>query len=117
MFIIHHSDGYIDELVPDMVDAGLECIQALEPTAGVDLKRLKEKFGDLICFMGGMNHAVIGFGTPKDVEEEVKRCIKAADQGGGYFAGPGHTILNAPWENILAFRAAIEKYRKYPLIV
>ena len=47
--------------------------------------------------------------------EEVKRCIKAAGHGGGYFVGPSHNILNAPWENILALRAAIEKYRKYPL--
>ena len=35
--------------------------------------------------------------------------------GGGYFAGPSHNILNVPWENVLAFRAAIEKYRDYPL--
>ncbi len=117
MFVIHHSDGYIDELVPDMVEAGLDCIQTLEPTAGVDLKLLKETLGDRICFMGGMDHAVLGFGTPKEIEEEVKRCIKVAAKGGGYFAGPGHTILNAPWENILAFRAAIEKYRNYPLIL
>ncbi|GAI05879.1 unnamed protein product, partial [marine sediment metagenome] len=35
--------------------------------------------------------------------------------GGGYFIGPSHDILNMPWENILAMRAAIEKYRKYPI--
>jgi hypothetical protein len=45
----------------------------------------------------------------------VKRCIKAAADGGGYFIGPSHNILNAPWENILALRSAIEKYRKYPI--
>ncbi|MHA1724252.1 MAG: uroporphyrinogen decarboxylase family protein [Promethearchaeota archaeon] len=115
MFVAHHSDGYIDELVPYMIDAGVDCIQALEPTAGVDLKKLKENYGDRVSFMGGMDHAILGFGTPKDIEEEVKRCIKAAAPGGGYFAGPGHTILNAPWKNILIFREAIEKYRKYPL--
>jgi uroporphyrinogen-III decarboxylase len=59
----------------------------------------------------------LSFGTPQEVEEEVIRCIKAAGYGGGYFAGPSHNVLNAPWENILAFRAAIEKYRKYPLTV
>ncbi|MHA1804833.1 MAG: hypothetical protein ACTSU4_09940 [Promethearchaeota archaeon] len=50
-----------------------------------------------------MDHGILGFGSPKDIKEEVKRCIKAASQGGGYFAEPGHTILNAPWENTLAF--------------
>jgi hypothetical protein len=116
MFIIQHSCGYIDKLLPDMVDAGLDCIQALEPAAGVDLAHLKETLGDKLSFMGGMDATrTLSFGTPKEVEEEVKRCIKAAAVGGGYFAGPSHNILNVPWENILAFRAAIEKYRDYPL--
>ena len=116
MFVVQHSCGYIDQLLPDIVDAGLDCIQTLEPAAGVDLAHLKESLGDRVSFMGGMDATrTLSFGTPKEVEEEVKRCIKAAAYGGGYFAGPSHNILNVPWENILAFRAAIEKYRKYPL--
>ncbi|MHA1723758.1 MAG: uroporphyrinogen decarboxylase family protein [Promethearchaeota archaeon] len=116
MLIIQHSCGYIDKLLPYMADAGLDAIQALEPAAGVDLKALKEKLGDKICFIGGMDSSrALNFGTPKDVEEDVKKCIKAAAPGGGYFAGPSHNILNVPWENVLALRDAIEKYRKYPL--
>ncbi len=116
IFIIQHSCGYIDKLLPDMVDSGLDCIQALEPAAGVDLAHLKETLGDRVAFMGGIDSSnILNFGTPKDVEEDVKKCIKAAAPGGGYFAGPSHNILNAPWENMLALRAALEKYRKYPL--
>ncbi len=116
MFVLQHSCGYIDKLLPYMVDAGLNGIEALEPAAGVDLAHLKKTLGDRLAFMGGVDASnLLNFGTPKDVEEEVKRCIKAAAQGGGYFAGPSHNILNAPWENILALRATIEKYRKYPL--
>ncbi|MHA1915862.1 MAG: uroporphyrinogen decarboxylase family protein [Promethearchaeota archaeon] len=116
MFVLQHSCGYIDKLLPHMVDAGLNGIQALEPAAGVNLAHLKETLGDKVAFIGGIDGSnILNFGTPKDVEEEVKRCIKAAAQGGGYFAGPSHNVLNAPWDNILALRAAIEKYRKYPL--
>lgn len=116
MLVAQHSCGYIDKLLPDMVDAGLNGIQALEPAAGVDLTYLKETLGDRVCFMGGMDASrVLNFETPKEIEEEVKRCIKAAAKGGGYFAGPSHNILNVPWENVLAFRAAIEKYRKHPI--
>ncbi len=116
MFIVQHSCGKIDEFLPDMVDAGLNDIQALEPAAGVDLAHLKKTLGDRVAFMGGIDASnVLNFGTPRDVEEEVRRCFKAAAHGGGYFAGPSHNILNMPWENVLALRAAIEKYRKYPL--
>ncbi len=116
IFIIQHSCGYIDNLLPDMVDAGLQGIQALEPAAGVDLANLKETLGDRLCFLGGMDSTkILNFGSPKDIEEDVKKCIKAAGVGGGYFAGPSHDILNVPWENLLVFHAALEKYRKYPL--
>ena len=45
----------------------------------------------------------------------IKKCLKDAGQGGGYIIGPSHDILNMPWENVLAMKAAIEKYRTYPL--
>ena len=116
MLVLQHSCGYIDKLLPFMVDAGLNGIQGLEPAAGVDLANLKETMGDKVAFLGGIDGSnILNFGTPNDVHEEVKRCIKAGAQGGGYFAGPSHNVLNAPWKNILALRAAIEKYRKYPL--
>ena len=77
---------------------------------------ISKMLGDRVAFMGGIDSSdVLNFGSPKDIEEEVKRCIKAAGLGGGYFVGPSHNILNAPWKNILALRAAIEKYRNYPL--
>ena len=116
MFIVHHSCGYIDDFMPDLVDAGLNCIQALEPAAGVDLANLKNTLGDRLSFMGGMDSsAVLNFGTPQEVYDDVKKCILAAGKGGGYFAGPSHNIMDVPWENILALRAALEKYRHYPL--
>lgn len=99
-----------------MVDAGLNCIQSLEPAAGVDLAHLKQTLGDRLCFMGGIDSSrVLNFGTSEDIVQEVKRCIKAAGNNGGYFVGPSHNILNAPWENIKALRHAIERYRGYPI--
>jgi hypothetical protein len=118
MLIVQHSCGKIDGFLPDMVDAGLNGIQALEPAAGVDLAHLKQTLGKKVCLIGGVDSSkVLNFGKPKDVEAEVKRCIKTAAPGGGYFVGPSHNLLNMPWENVLALRAAIEKYRKYPLNV
>jgi len=115
-FIIQHCCGYIDKLLPDMVEAGLNGIQALEPAAGVDLAHIKDTLGDKVALLGGMDSSrILSFGTPKDVEEDVKKCIKVAGKGGGYFPGPSHNILNVPWENVIALRDAMLKYRKYPL--
>lgn len=116
MLTVLHSCGKIDDFLPDLINIGLNCIQSLEATAGVDLKGLKLSLGDKLCFMGGLDSSgVLTFGSPQDVENDVKKCLKDAGSGGGYIIGPSHDILNMPWDNILAMRAAIEKYRKYPL--
>ena len=99
-----------------MAEAGLDCIQALEPAAGVDLAYLKQTLGDELSFMGGIDSGrILNYGTPDDIVTEVKRCVKAAGNHGGYFVGPGHNFLATPLENINILRNAIEKYRKYPL--
>jgi hypothetical protein len=116
ILVVLHSCGKVDPFLSDLADAGLTCIQSLEATAGVDLAELKNTLGDRLCFMGGLDSSgILTYGTSKEVEENVKNTIKIAGVGGGYFVGPSHDILNIPWENILAMRAAIEKYRKYPL--
>ena len=81
-----------------------------------ELANLKETLGDKLIFIGGMDSSVaLNFGTVQDVVDDVKKCIKAAGEGGGYIAGPSHNILNSPWENVIAMRDAILKYRRYPL--
>ncbi|MFX1454231.1 MAG: uroporphyrinogen decarboxylase family protein [Promethearchaeota archaeon] len=116
MFIVQHSCGYIDEILPYMVDVGLDCIQALEPAAGVNLGLLKDTLGDKISFMGGIDSSrILNFGSSKEIEEHVRTCIKTAGQGGGYFVGPSHNILNVPWENCITLRDAMLKHRNYPL--
>lgn len=116
MFVIQHSCGYIDKNLPYMADAGLNCIQALEPTAGVDISSLKQELGDRLSFMGGIDSSrILNFGTAKEIAQEVKRCVDAAGYNGGYFIGPSHNILTTSWQNIKILRDAIEKYRKYPI--
>ncbi|MFW9878017.1 MAG: uroporphyrinogen decarboxylase family protein [Candidatus Thorarchaeota archaeon] len=116
MFIAQHADGYVDEILPMLVDIGLNCIQSLDPSAGVNLVHLKETLGDKLAFMGHIDSSrTLNFGTPKEIEEDVKNVIKIAASGGGYFAGPSHQILDAPLENVIALRDAILKYRNYPI--
>jgi uroporphyrinogen decarboxylase-like protein len=113
MKFIQHACGYIENLLPDLIDAGLDAIQALEPAAGVDMARVRENHGDKIVLIGGMDSSVIlNFGTPEEVAADVKKCIKDAGKNGGYIAGPSHNIMDVPWENIEALRAALEKYRR-----
>jgi uroporphyrinogen decarboxylase len=116
MMMIQHSCGYVDPALPYMAEAGLHAIQALQQTAGVDLKHLVESLGDKIAFMGALDDSrIIAFGTPKEVKEDVKKCIKIAGKTGNYAPGPSHGILNASLENLNALRDSIDKYSKFPI--
>jgi uroporphyrinogen decarboxylase len=53
--VVMHSCGCIKELVPMLIEAGLDCLQPLEVKAGMDLVALKRQFGDRFCFMGGID--------------------------------------------------------------
>ncbi|MBN2710975.1 MAG: hypothetical protein JXR97_00875, partial [Planctomycetes bacterium] len=46
--VIVHSCGFVEPLVPGMIEAGMDCLQAIEVKAGMDVVRLAEKFGDKI---------------------------------------------------------------------
>ena len=61
-------------------------LQALEPTAGVNLGALKEKVGNKIAFMGGIDYSHALFWDTEEVATDVQKCIKAADSR-GYILG------------------------------
>jgi hypothetical protein len=118
MFMVQHSCGYLHDYLPLMADAGLNCIQSVQPTAENDLAHLVDTLGDKLSFMGCLDDTrVLKFGTPKDVEEDVKKFIKIAGPTGNFAPGPTNTVLDPPWENVLSLISALEKYRSYPLQV
>ena len=83
------------------------------------LRELKETTGDVIGISGNVNPTdVMRYGTPEDVEEAVKNCLKeAADSPKGYAPGAGCQIpLGTPRENLHAFCAAVEKYTRHARI-
>ena len=53
--VILHSDGFVEPLLPWLIDAGIDCLQPIEVKAGMDLIKLKKEFGDKISFIGGMD--------------------------------------------------------------
>ena len=115
--IFLHTCGAIKEFIPDFVDIGVDAINPVQVSAkGMDTARLKEEFGDKIVFWGGGcdTQRILPFGTPKNVEEEVKRRITDLASGGGFVFTQVHNIqIGVPPENIVAMYEAVKKYGKY----
>lgn len=118
IFVVQHSCGYLESILESMVDAGLHAIQGLQPTANNSLEWAVETLGDKMAIMSVLDDSrILEYGTPKDVEEDVKRAIRIAGPTGNFSVGPTNTLLDPPMENVLAMIDAMEKYSYYPLTV
>ncbi|RLE97899.1 MAG: hypothetical protein DRJ96_02575 [Thermoprotei archaeon] len=101
-FVVLHSDGNIEPLLPDIVDAGVDAYQGIDVMAGMSLARVKELYGDELCLVGNVDPRVIEFGTREDVEREVDRCLAEGAQGGGYVLSTSANIsANTNAQNFL----------------
>ena len=112
--VMFHSDGNVDELVPMLLEAGVDCLNPMDPY-GVDYRELKRKFGDRLCLSGNIDiEFPLAHGTPQDVEKDVKAHMDALKPGGGYVCGSSHSIVNyVPHENFVAMINAIHRYGVY----
>ena len=91
MYFVMHSCGYIEPFLPDLVEAGLDVIQAVQANTGMDVRNLKAKFGDKLSFFG--NISVQNFKNgPEAIEAELREKVPAAMAGGGYLYHSDHSI-------------------------
>ncbi len=115
--IAFHSDGYIEPIIPDFIEIGLDILNPIQPKS-MDPARLKKLYGDKLTFWGCVDiQEVLPFGTPEDVEREVKLRIETVGKVGGLLLAPAHNIQpDVKIENILAFYRAARRHGRYKLI-
>ena len=112
-----HSDGAIYDLIPDLIEAGVEGINPVQYTArGMDLGRLKREFGRDLGFFGGtLENELLSFNTPEAIRRKVRENVATLAPGGGFLFASVHNIgPEVPPENVAAlFEAAVEfgRYR------
>ncbi len=90
--VILHSCGYVEPLVPALIEAGIDCLQPLEAKAGMDLVKLKKEFGDRIAFMGGMDVRTLVANDLEAVQAELEKKLPAAMQNSGYILQVDHSV-------------------------
>jgi uroporphyrinogen decarboxylase len=112
---MYHSCGSIMELIPDLVDIGIDILNPLQPLArGMDFDKMKREFGNDIVFQGGIDVQGTLRTDKESIEKEVKLRMEQLSASGGYIIGPSHNIgLDVPTENVIHLYNAIQEYGKY----
>ncbi len=111
--VMLHCCGGVRELLPDLIDAGLDAINPVQVSCrGMEAAGLKRDFGDALVFWGGGcdTQALLVGGTPEQVRRHVREQVRTLAPGGGFVFQQVHNILaNVPPQNIVAmFEAAAE---------
>ena len=112
--VFYHSDGNVWDAIPDLIDAGVDVLNPVQPEC-MDPAAVKDAFGDRLSFFGTISvQRTMPFGTPDDVRAEVKLRMETIGKGGGLLLSPAHVLQpDTPWENVLAFFEAVEEFGTY----
>lgn len=117
LYVIKHTDGNIMPVIDMVIDSGIDCLDPIDPLAGMSLELVKKKYGKRVALKGNVDCAeTLTFGTREDVIEETKRCIGIGAPGGGYILSSSNSIHSAVKpENLAAMLETHRKYGSYPI--
>jgi uroporphyrinogen decarboxylase len=90
--VIVHSCGFVEPLLPGLVEAGMDCLQVIEVKAGMDPLRIKREFGDRIALCGGMDARNLVANDRRAIDAELQAKIPVLREGSGYILHSDHSI-------------------------
>lgn len=103
-----HSCGDVDELFPDLVEAGVSCFNPFQPEV-MDVEALLGEWRGRLCFHGGLStQRTLPYGSPAEVRAETRWLLELG-RDGGYIFAPAHDVEgDVSVENMLAFLEVVE---------
>jgi len=108
--VMMHSDGQIQQILPDLVEIGLTCLNPVQPEV-LDHRSLYEQYQGRLTFYGGIStQTVLPHGSPEQVHQAVAACIQdLAPNGTGLLLAPSHRMMtDIPMQNV---EAMLEAFR------
>ena len=109
--IWYHSDGNIISIIPELIEAGVDILNPLQPEC-LDVDAVYRSYGDRIVFDGTIGtQSTMPFGTPTDVRARVREVVEKYGEHGGLIISPTHLLEpDVPIANVEAFVDACREY-------
>jgi uroporphyrinogen decarboxylase len=115
LLVIKHTDGNLWPIMDMIIDSGIDCLDPIDPLAGMDLGEVKAKYGQRVALKGNVDCAqLMTFGTPEEVVEATKAALKQGMPRGGYILSSSNSIHSAVKpENYAAMVQTAREYGRY----
>lgn len=92
LYAAQHCCGKMDELIPDMIDAGIRLFDPFQPEV-MDVDQIFGEYYGKLAFMGGLSiQQTMPYGSPEDVLNESIHLITELGGKGGYIFSPSHAL-------------------------
>ncbi len=113
ILIYYHSDGNMEEVIPDLIEIGVDIINPIQPES-MDVAEIKRKYGKDVTLHGTISiQETLPKGTLKDVREEVMHRIEHCSEDGGLILAPAnHVQRDTPLENIIEIYRASGSFKE-----
>jgi uroporphyrinogen-III decarboxylase len=100
---IHHACGNNWQLLDSFMEAGIDCYQSVQATAGMDLAQVKATTRGRMAVWGGARLEYLMSGTPEEVRQNVREELEIGAPDGGYIFGTSHSIaVGCKYDNVMA---------------
>lgn len=114
LFALMHSDGNLTPYLEQLANSGLDALQAIDPIAGMDMRKTKDLVGDRLCLCGNIDVGLLLRGTPEAVYEAARDLLLTCKAGGGLILGVSNAVQpEAPVQNYLAMIEAWRDHGQY----
>lgn len=112
-----HSCGNLEAIMDDLINyVGIDAKHSFEDVI-LSAPQAKEKYGDKISILGGVDVDVLARGEEDEVRRYVRNIIKLCAPGGGYCLGSGNSVTNyVKLENYFAMLEEGWRYGRYPVV-
>jgi uroporphyrinogen decarboxylase len=115
LYVIKHTDGNLWPIMDMIVDSGIDCLDPIDPVAGMDLAEVKAKYGSRIALKGNVDCAnLMTFGAPEETVDATKETLRKGMPGGGFILSSSNSIHSGVKpENYIAMLRTLREYGVY----
>jgi uroporphyrinogen decarboxylase len=112
--VIKHSDGNLMGVIDQLVQAGPDALHSIDPMAGMDIRDIKQTYGETICLCGNVHCAWMQSGTDEQIRQSALYCLQNAKPGGGYIFSTSNCVFRGmPLKSYDIIHELWQQHREY----